>query len=286
VEPGDEVVFMLPNYMQINGLAEAFGAKVKPLWLREKLGWGIDADDLKNLVTPKTRVISVCNPNNPTGSVMSQAERDAIVAAASNVGAWIFADEVYRGAELDGAITPSFWGEYDRLLAMGGLSKAFSLPGLRTGWIIGPPKWIEKLWGAHDYTSIGPSLLTDRLASIAMEPRRRDWILSRTLQILRRNYPPLRAWLEARSDYFSHQPPKAGAIAWAGLVNRGNSRQMAEDLREKKGVLLVPGEPLGMESFVRFGYGGDSDQLQKALARIDEWIAENKRPRAAGAIVS
>jgi aspartate/methionine/tyrosine aminotransferase len=134
---------------------------------------------------------------------------------------------------------------------------------------------VEKLWGHHDYTSIGPTMLTDRLASVALEPKRRAWILNRTRETLLRNYPPLRAWLDSHVDSFSHVPPKAGAIAWAGLRRGQNSLQMAEQLREKKSVLLVAGEQLGMESFVRFGFGGEPEHLQKALARVDEWLQEN-----------
>jgi aspartate/methionine/tyrosine aminotransferase len=276
LEPGDEVVFMMPNYMQIAGLASAFGATVKPLWLREELQWGIDVDELSRLIGPKTRLVAICNPNNPTGAVLKKEEREAIVAAAEKVGAWILADEVYRGAEFDGSMTTSFWGGCDRILCTAGLSKAFSLPGLRTGWVVGAPKMVEKLWGYHDYTSIGPSMLTDRLASVALEPKRRAWILNRTRETLLRNYPPLRAWLDSHSDSFSHVPPKAGAIAWAGLRRGQNSLQMAKQLREKKSVLLVAGEQLGMESFVRFGFGGETKQLQKALARIEEWLQENR----------
>ncbi len=276
LEPADEIVFMTPNYMQIAGLANAFGATVKPLWLREELQWGIDMDELPRLIGPKTRLVAICNPNNPTGSVLKKEEREAIVAAAEKVGAWIIADEVYRGAEFDGPMTTSFWGSYERVLCTAGLSKAFSLPGLRTGWVVGAPKMVEKLWGYHDYTSIGPTMLTDRLASVALEPKRRAWILNRTRETLLRNYPPLRAWLDSHVDSFSHVPPKAGAIAWAGLRRGQNSLQMAEQLREKKSVLLVAGEQLGMESFVRFGFGGDPEHLQKALARVDEWLQEDR----------
>ena len=275
IEPGDEIVFMMPNYMQIAGLARAFGATVKPLWLREELQWGIAMDELPRLVGPNTRLIAICNPNNPTGSVLKKEERAAIVAAAEKVGAWILADEVYRGAEFDGVMTASFWGGYDRILCTAGLSKAFSLPGLRTGWVVGAPKMVERLWGYHDYTSIGPSMLTDRLASVALEPKRRAWILNRTRETLLRNYPALQTWLKSHADTFSHLPPKAGAIAWAGLRRGQNSAQMAEQLREKKSVLVVAGEQLGMESFVRFGFGGDPEHLRKALARIDEWLRES-----------
>jgi aspartate/methionine/tyrosine aminotransferase len=274
IEPGDEVVFMLPNYVQIQGLATSLGATVKPLWLREKLKWGFDIDELARLVTSKTRLIALCNPNNPTGATLRPEEREATVQAAARVGAWILADEVYRGAEFEGPITPSLWGNYERTLCTGGFSKAFGMPGLRTGWVVGPPDMIERLWGHHDYTSIGPTMLTDRLAVLALEPKRREWILGRTRQILNQNYPLVRAWLAAHGGSFSHIPPRAGAIAWAGLRDGSNSAQMAEDLRVQKGVLIVPGEQFGIESHVRFGFGGNSEHLQKALARVAEWREE------------
>jgi len=274
LDRGDEIVFMLPNYMQIGGLASAFGASVKPLWLRRQLNWGIDADELPRLLTPSTKLIAICNPNNPTGAILKQEERDAIVAAASHVGAWILADEVYRGAEFDGPMTPSFWGSYDRVLCTAGFSKAYSLPGLRTGWVVGPAEMIERLWGYHDYTSIGPTMLTDRLAAAALEPVRREWILSRTRNIICRNYSIVRDWFASHAGRFAHVSPRAGAIAWAALHGGENSAQMAEELREKKGVLIVPGEQLGMESHIRIGFGGDPERLRQALARISEWLAE------------
>jgi aspartate/methionine/tyrosine aminotransferase len=278
IEPGDEVVFMMPNYMQIAGVARAMGATVKPLWLREELDWGINVDDLPRVVTPKTKLIAICNPSNPTGAVLREDMREAVVGAAAKVGAWIISDEVYRGAEFDGDMTETMWGGYERMLCTAGLSKAFSLPGLRTGWVIAAPKMTEKLWSYHDYTSIGPSMLTDRLASVALEPQRRAWILNRTRGFVRSNYPPLRTWLDAHADTFSHVAPKAGAIAWAGLRGGRDSAHMAEELRVKKSVLLVAGEQLGMAGFVRFGFGGDPAQLQQALGRIDEWLEETRAP--------
>jgi aspartate/methionine/tyrosine aminotransferase len=276
LEPGDEIVFMLPNYMQISGVAQAFQASVKPLLLREKFRWGIEIEELPRLITPKTKLVAICNPDNPTGSVLRKEECEAIVSAAAKAGAWILADEVYRGAELDGPMTPTFWGSYERVLCTAGLSKAYSLPGLRAGWVVGPSDVINRLWSYHDYTSIGPSMLTDRLASIALEPSRRAWILSRTRRILSENYPILRDWLAAHADSFTHIPPHAGAIAWAGLRRGWNSEEMAEELRAKKGVLIVPGEQLGMPGFVRFGYGGEAEVLRRALERIAEWVEERR----------
>ncbi len=100
-------------------------------------------------------MICVCNPNNPTGRIMSEAEMDAVVAAAERCGAWLLADEVYRGAERErDEETPSFFGRYDKVLAQGRMSKAYGLPGLRVGWTVGPARAVADMWRRHEYTTI------------------------------------------------------------------------------------------------------------------------------------
>jgi hypothetical protein len=274
VEPGDEVIFMQPNYMQIGGLAESFGAKVVPLWLREKLRWAPDVAELRGLLSPKTKLIAVCNPSNPTGAVLSEKLMDEICAAAESVGAWILADEVYRGAERSGAMTPTFYGRGERVICTAGFSKAFGMPGLRTGWTVGPAAMAEKLWGYHDYTSIGPTMLTERLATLALEPARRARILERTRQIIRENYAIVRAWVERHSGLLTHIPPSAGAIAWVGYAGRGTTQELAEAARTRKNLLIVPGEQFAMPGYLRIGFGGHADKLQPALARLDELFTE------------
>ena len=188
VEPGDEVVVMLPNYMETWGLVQIFGGQVKPLRLREDLRWQFEPDELTGLVTRKTKAIAVCNPDNPTGAVMGDAQRKAVVDAARDADAWLLSDEVYIGAEREGPRTESIWGGYEKTLITNGLSKAYGLPGLRIGWLAGPPEAIATLWGYHDYTTLTPTYLSDRLAQIAVAPKRREEIFARTRSILQRNY--------------------------------------------------------------------------------------------------
>src|SRR5262249_25304689 len=175
--------------------------------------WRLDLDALARAVRPDTRVIVVTNPNNPTGSVLSEPEMDAIVAAARRVGAWIVADEIYRGAEVAGPLTPTFWGRYARVVVTGGLSKAFGLPGLRTGWILAPPALIRRLCHYHDYLTLTPSFLSEHLADLVMRPARRDEILERTRNLIRRNLPRLARWVAEHADLFDWARPRAGAIA-------------------------------------------------------------------------
>ncbi|MGH9775320.1 MAG: aminotransferase class I/II-fold pyridoxal phosphate-dependent enzyme [Candidatus Acidiferrales bacterium] len=273
IESGDEVVFMQPNYMQVGGLARGLGANVKSWWLRENLRWAPDLAELDHLVTSKTRLIVVCNPNNPTGAVLTEPAMDAICRAAAKVGAWLLADEVYRGAEFDGNLTPTFWGRYERVLCTGGLSKSYGLPGLRTGWVVAPGDFCASLWSYKDYTTISASLLSDRLASHALEPARRDRLFERTRCILRENYPILAEWLAKRGSAFAHVPPRAGAIAWVRYAGTQKSAALAEELRARKSVLLVPGEQFEMEHFIRVGFGYDAGVLRHALERMEDILA-------------
>jgi hypothetical protein len=271
VEPGDDVIFLEPNYLQINSVAQSFGANVKAFHLREDLRWAPDLDELRRAVTPKTRLIAVCNPNNPTGAVMSESTINEICAIASKSGAWLLADEVYRGAELNGQTSPTFYGRYERVLCTAGLSKAYGLPGLRTGWIVGPADFIQKAWGYHDYTSIGPAMLTDILATIALEPARRERIFARTRKLLQTNYPVVHDWVASHNSRITHVPPSAGAIALVGLPGT-DTAALAKTLLERASVLIVPGEQFALPGYLRVGFGYSGESLRKALARMDSYL--------------
>ncbi|HEY3383024.1 MAG TPA: aminotransferase class I/II-fold pyridoxal phosphate-dependent enzyme [Vicinamibacterales bacterium] len=270
LEPGDEVVMMAPNYMQTWGLARAFAGTLREWPLREHDGkWRPDVDELATLLTPKTKLLLICNPNNPTGARFGAADLDAICRAASRHGTWVLSDEIYRGAELDGVETPSIWGRYERAFVTCGLSKAYGLPGLRIGWIVGPPAFVETTWAYHDYTSIAPGAINDRLAAFALQPAQRARILGRTRGILRANFPALGDWLSARPDMFSFIPPEAGAIVYVRYLRAVNSSALTNRLREQRGVLIVPGDQFGMDGYLRIGFGGPAAALQEGLRRLE-----------------
>jgi hypothetical protein len=286
VEPGDEVVLMVPNYMQTWGLARAFGGIVRewPLVPAEAARgeggrWRVDIDALARLVSSRTKLIIISNPNNPTGARIDAADLDGIAAIASRHGTWILSDEIYRGAELDGRETPSMWGRSDRVIVTSGLSKAYGLPGLRIGWIVGPPATVASLWSYHDYTTISPGALSDFLARRALAPSHRARILARTRKILNENFPVIAQWLDAHGGLFSYAPPDAGAIVYVRYHHPINSTDLVTRLREQKSVLIVPGDHFGMDGYLRIGFGDDVEYLRKGLNRLDELLTELVRLR-------
>jgi aspartate/methionine/tyrosine aminotransferase len=275
LNPGEELIFMVPNYMQLWGVAKNNGYKLKTFRLREEKNWSPDLDELEDKVTEKTKLIAICNPNNPTGYILTDAEMDRIVSIASKVGAWILADEVYSGSErtLDKQ-TSSFYGLYDKVIAVGSMSKAYGLPGLRIGWAVGPQKMIDRIWARHEYNTISASVLSNELATIALSPEVRPLIIHRTRDYIRKGFPILQKWMDRNKTIFNFTPPMASAIAFIRYNLDINSTVLAERLCNERGVLIVPGDHFGMDNFIRISFGLPEEYLSAGLNRINELIEE------------
>lgn len=274
LEKGDEVVMMVPNYMQIWGIAKEMGCSLKSFRLKEENDWKPDLTELKSLVTAKTKMIVICNPNNPTGYTLSKEEMLEIVEIAKNVDSWVYCDEVYRGAELDGNTLESFIGMYDKVMVNGGLSKAYALPGIRLGWLIGPEELIADNWAYHDYTSITAGILSNFIAEIALEPKKRQEILSRNRSMLNKNLLAVKTWLDQYGDIFEYKDPKAGGMLFIKYNFDINSSDLAEWLRNEKSVLILAGDVYGMDKHFRIGIGERKEYIINGLERIKQALKE------------
>tara|TARA_Y100001970_G_scaffold134792_1_gene165881 strand:+ start:5126 stop:6259 length:1134 start_codon:yes stop_codon:yes gene_type:complete len=271
LERDDEIVYMIPNYLQIYHLARSFNMNVKTVPLREELGWQWDLDELKKNITLKTKMIVICNPNNPTGSIMSNEVMDEVITIANDLDCWLLSDEVYRGAELSGVECRSLAGATDKTIVNGGLSKAYSLPGLRIGWSVSSEEYINKAWSFHDFTVINVSYLSDWIASRILTEERRKKILNRTKEHLKHNSKLLFDWAKEITS-ISISRPEASAIAFAKINIPLDSEKFVFDLRDYYSVLLTAGKWHGLEGYVRIGYGTPSDYVLGGLARIKQYL--------------
>jgi hypothetical protein len=263
---------MLPNYMQIHGLTTTLGGRVRPFWLRvEKGRWAPDIEEMKKLVTRKTAAIAICNPNNPTGSTLTTQEMKAIAETAEDLETVVISDEVYQGAELEGPVTPTMFDLSDRVIVTNSLSKAYGLPGLRIGWAVTHSKeHADMLWSYSDYATISPSMLSDRLATIALQPEKRSMILNRTRTIIKEHWQVVKEWLDQRKHVLSYIAPNAASLCFPKHSLKATSMDIVERLLKEKSVLLIPGEHFGMPGYLRIGFGHDVEKLRKGLGRIDE----------------
>jgi aspartate/methionine/tyrosine aminotransferase len=270
VEPGDVVVSIVPTYQQHTSIPESLGAEVRPLRLREERGWLPDPDELRALAAG-AKVVALVNPNNPTGSLLDEAALREIVAIARHEGAWIVADEVYRGTDQEGAGTsPSLVDLYERTVGIGSMSKAFSLAGLRLGWVIAPAEVLEAVSRHRDYSVISVGMVDDLLASIALEARHA--LLARNRAIVRENLATLDAWVTAEPR-ISYVKPRSGTIALLRYESSLPSEPLCVRLLEAEGVLLTPGSALDMEGYLRIGYANDPAILREGLARTSAFLA-------------
>ncbi len=268
VGPGDEVVVMEPGYRQVRGIAANAGADVRAFPLDPERSWRPDLAALDGVVTDRTRLIAVTNPNNPAGTILTDAEMDAGVAAARRSGAWLLADEVYRGTErLTDDLTPTFWGRYERTISVGSLSKAFGLPGLRLGWIVAPAELVEAAWRRHEYATIATGMLSMRLGELALEPATRERLLARTRRYIRAGYGRLEAWIAANADLLSIVPPDATALGFVRYHLDLPSVEVATALRRDADVLVAPGSTFGVEHHLRITHGFEPALLDEALER-------------------
>jgi aspartate/methionine/tyrosine aminotransferase len=280
VRGGDEVALEVPNYMQYGGVPASLGAKINHFRLRIDAGWEPDWEEFERAVNPKTRLVYLSNPNNPSGSILTREAMERIVRRCEEVGAYLLADEVYLGAEIHCERTESFWGMSDRVIVTSGLSKAYGIPGVRIGWIVGPANVVAECWSQHDYITIGPNKISDAVARIAVRPENREKLYGRTRAILQQNLPAMRQWAEGFGGFLTFRAPQAGALCLMRYDSATPSYELAERIRTRQSVLIVPGAHLGLEGYLRVWLGGRPEFLAEGLRRIGiELQAEIERQR-------
>ncbi|MEM7172111.1 MAG: aminotransferase class I/II-fold pyridoxal phosphate-dependent enzyme [Pseudomonadota bacterium] len=278
LEPGDEVIALQPTYQQLPGNALNLGISVKTVPLQEEKGWRLDQDGLATAASDKTKLIHLVNPNNPTGHILDSDERAAVIAVAAQRGAWIVADEVYAGTERGGnQATTSFWGDYDRVVAINSMSKAYGLPGLRLGWAVAPTDLVQAFWRRHEYAAISATMLGNRLAEAALQPEARAKITARARHLIRRGFDSLREGLTVHDGVFSVVPPQASAMSFVRYNLPIGSMEFSQRLLSEKGTLVIPGACFGLENHFRFSSALPDDYLREGLDRLNQLVADIKR---------
>jgi aspartate/methionine/tyrosine aminotransferase len=270
VEPGDRVVSLLPTYQQHYSIPESIGADVRILRLREEAGFLPDLDALRELAGDAAKLIVISNPSNPTGALMDQALLEQVAAIADGCGAFLLCDEVYRGTDQDGTgTTASVVDVHARAISTASMSKAFSLAGLRLGWITAPTDVIDAIAMHRDYNTISVGMLDDLFASIALEHK--EQILRRSRAIVRGNLAALDAWV-AGEPRITYVKPRSGTTALLRYDLDLPSRDLCVRLLEETGVLLTPGSALDMEGYLRIGYANRADVLREGLHRLSRFL--------------
>ena len=179
IEPEDHIISMYPTYQQLYDIPKSLGAEVDLWEIEEDKGWLPDLDQLRRLIRPNTKMICINNANNPTGALMDAAYLGDLVAIAKEVGAYIFSDEVYCSFDQP---APSIVDLYEKGIAVNSLSKTYSIPGIRVGWVASNTKVANILRDYRDYTMICAGVFDDMVATLVLENK--EAILERNRQII------------------------------------------------------------------------------------------------------
>jgi aspartate/methionine/tyrosine aminotransferase len=270
IGPGDHMVAVLPSYQQHYSIPESFGAEVSYLHLREDTGFLPDLEELASLLRADTKLVSLTNPNNPTGALMGTDMLQALIARVRPTGAYILSDEVYRGTEqASDTLTPAMADLYEKGISTAGMSKAFSLAGLRLGWVAGPQDVIAQVMTHRDYDTISMGQLDEYFATIALEAR--DALLARSRDITRTNLSLLTDWVAAEPR-ISFVKPQAATICLLKYDFDRPSHELCVDILGETGVLLTPGAAFDMEGYLRIGFANDTATLRAGLAALGGYL--------------
>ena len=227
--------------------------------------------ELEDLVGLDTKIICMNNPNNPTGAVIPEKMFDKIIKIAQKSGAYILCDEVYRGLEHNGIISKSVADIYEKGISTGSVSKVFSLAGLRLGWICAPKNVITEVNHQREYNTISVGILDDYFASVAIENKEK--IIERNLSKILEGKNVLSKWLENES-YCSCILPDGGTTSFVKYDMNIKSANLCKKLQEDTGVMILPGETMELDGYLRIGYGNNPDKLETALNIFSNWIRQ------------
>lgn len=271
--PQDEVIVQSPCYQSVQSIPESLGCKVHLWELRYKDDQPMfDIDELEKLISPKTKVIYLNTPHNPTGFHFSKEEQIEVVELARKHNILIFSDEVYRELEHSPEYAiPAFADVYEGAISLGVMSKAYGLPGLRIGWLATKNgEILEKVAILKEYTTICNSGPSEFLAGVGL--RNRKAILDRNLRIIHHNLPLLEDFFQKHDSLFSWHKPHAGPIGFVKMKQEKDDMAFAERALKNRGILLLPGGIYDYPGFFRVGFGRKA--MPEALEQFEKFVEQ------------
>ena len=279
--PGDRVLVLDPCYQQLYGIAEAIGCTLARWPLRFERGFHPDLDELEELLTPDLKMVVVNFPHNPTGASLSRDEQRRLLAAVDKVGAYLVWDGAFAQLTYDEPPLPEPV-EHPRAIAMGTLSKAYGLPGLRVGWCLAAPEVLARLARVRDYTTLHLSPLVELVAQRVIE--RAPELLAPRLEQARINRGVVAAWIEGHRGQVDWVPPRGGVSAFIRLPQVPDVDAFCTRLAQQERVLLVPGSCFRHPAHARLGFGCPRSVLEEGLLRLGKALcAPAHQPAAKGA---
>ncbi|HET7698862.1 MAG TPA: aminotransferase class I/II-fold pyridoxal phosphate-dependent enzyme [Vicinamibacterales bacterium] len=267
LEPGDDVLVERPGYDPLLGAARMFGANTLRFDRAFADGYAVDPERVRAAMTPRTRLIVITNPHNPTGAAVEPSALDEVGRIAASAGAHVLVDEVYRDVTGDGGAPAAARG--DVFITTNSLTKSYGLSSLRAGWTIATPALSYRLRRARDVVDGTGSIVAERLAVLAFEHL--DALYLRARAILATNQALANAFLASHPEL--EWAPSAGTIVFPRIAGVADARPFVDRVMREQRTALGPGAFFDAPAHFRLGYGGEADRIREGLARVAAVLA-------------
>lgn len=263
LELGDDVLIEAPGYDPLLGAPRLLGANIVRFERRFEDGWVLDPALVARAFTPRTRLVIITRPHNPTGALAAPGALQAIGKLAAERGAHVLVDEVYLDASDASAIPAATFGE--AFISTSSLTKSYGLAGLRSGWALSSAPVADRIRRARDVVDGTGSIVTERLSVLAFEQL--DKLIARSRALLRINGALVREFLHARPE-LQYVEPSGGTVVFPRIRGVANADRFAERLMTERETAIVPGRFFGAPAHFRLGFSGETEPLRGGLAAI------------------
>jgi aspartate/methionine/tyrosine aminotransferase len=283
LEAGDEAIVEAPSWEQPKVVCEMLGVNVKILKRRPELEWKFDLNELESLMGPKVRLIYVCHPSNPTGAVLSESELKDVCRIADRHGAYVVSDEIYRGLEWEGGLSPSVVNYYERGVSTASVSKTLGMSGTRLGWLATQDRQLlEDCMDLKYYISLHQqSRLDEMVATAALQPGKYWRLVKETMAAAKVNYDITMEWIRTNGT-FRGAMPKGGFLMFPSYDLDVPSWDLCIRLLEEPyKTYILPGSCYGVDGHVRLGFGPGTpaDSMRAGLEQISTFVADYRAGR-------
>jgi len=269
LNPGDHVIVEHPNYPSNYEVPRSLGCKVDLLPLRFENNFKPDLDELRELVTPQTKLISLTHPNNPTGSMISKRDLEQLLDIVESHNYYLIFDETYRELSFNNKL-PTAASLSSRAISVSTMSKAYGLPGIRIGWIATKDKSIlEAVLATREQVSICNSAIGEAVATSVLQ--KKDKFLTNARQHAAKNLQLVIAWMEAQEN-LEWVKPEAGVVCFPRIKQDilPDPEELYRSLAEEYETFIIPGRCFEMDNrYFRIGYGGRSEELSAGLKNVE-----------------
>ncbi len=272
-QPGDEVIIPAPYWLSYPEMVRLAGAEPVFVQTKEENNWKMTAEEFQDAMTPRTKMVIINSPGNPTGSVYSRQELEALVEVASEEEILILSDEIYEKLTYDGAehvsvasLSPE---AYDLTITVNGFSKAYAMTGWRLGYLGAPEPIAKAIDAIQSHSTSNPCSFAQQGGLAALKADQSPVEDMRAEFDLRRQYMLSRLQNIPRTSVVI---PKGAFYVLVNISQLGlNSTNFADRLLSKHHVAVVPGVAFGDDRTVRLSYATSMDIIKKGLDRIEEF---------------